>query len=128
MDSTFPIPLNVNLVWSSIVPRVRELCADSDTSSADLLAACHLQEAFLYTIGRGKGFVFVKPVVDPKSQERGMFVLCGYNYGTPREVWNAGLDMLASGMGATYIEFWSKRNGFERTGWTALETRYRREV
>lgn len=122
-------PVDVEAVWADLLPVITDLCAMSDdTVPDDVLRACREQRAFFYTVEGGGGFVVVRPTVHPRSGEIGMFVWFGRNWTVDRGLWNACLDALARQIGATYIEFSSRRRGFERTGWQPVATTYRREV
>lgn len=124
LDETWPI------VEAAIIATCEKL--DYPPSlPAVLHALCLSGKAYLYTFSESDAFAIVQPQVDTGTHVVVMYVWMGHNAGQSPltvEQYEAYMNELAQGMGATEVRMQSKRKGFERTGWKIEHIVYSRPV
>lgn len=121
---------DVDAHWHLIVDGLTQISEENDTdwTPEDMRGHLRVQRAHLYITD--DGFVILERGQNSFTGETFLFSPAAYsksNIGA--EKYTATFEQLARDVGASYIEMWSKRAGWQRvSGWDKAYTCYRRRI
>jgi hypothetical protein len=120
-------PTPIRSVWQKVKPYLEEIAKDYPWRPEDVYAECLYKEAVLYQ--NTDGFVVLKQVNDPYSEERQLFIWIGCSYenkgGSLIDELYPEIEQIARSIQAKSITFGSKRIGYDRVmgpEWVATRT------
>jgi len=120
-------------VWERVEPMLDDLLAKTsqDWKPRDIYAACVNGSATAFMPDDDDcGILVVNTGNNPFTGEHFLFVWIAYHPASnAQELYSEQIETIARESGCSYIEFESKRHGFDRRGdWKAMNTTYRKKV
>jgi len=124
--------VDIRTVWAVIEPMLDKLLKknDQDCKPVDVYTACVNDQATLFMPEDGLGLLVVTVKINQFTAERHMFVwMACHQNSNAQDMYSEEIEDLARGQGCAYVEFESKRRGFERRGgWETMNTTFRKRL
>ncbi len=125
-------PVDIRKVWKVVEPMLSALLDknEQDSKPVDVYTVCVNEQATLFMPEDNSGLLVVTVKINQFTSERYLFVwMACHKDSNAQDVYSAEIEEIGRSHGCSYIEFESKRRGFERRGdWEMMNTTFRKRL